>query len=617
MNRSTDARRIAHMVSMTVVIALACLIGAGSAPASLSAGSTAHAGGVYRVGWEKSFNFTDSFDPTGEYLSDGFGIYSNLMIRTLVGYDHVAGASGNRLVPDLATSVPKPTAGGTIYTFHLKPGIRFGPPVKREITSRDILYALERLAKPKDGGQYSFYYTVIKGFAAYGAGKTKSITGISTPNAGTIVFHLTRPTGDFLYRMSMPATGPIPAEVARCFEGQPGKYGRDLVSSGPYMIQGADKVDDSSCAKLQQMSGFDGQTTLTLVRNPDYDPKTDSAAARQNLPDEFQFTVDSSATDILDKVAAGQLDDEISTIPPQVLEQDYTTPSLRHSLQLNPNDLTNYVTMNLTQPPFDDIHVRRAMNWIMDKAGLLQAYGGPTAGTIATHIAPDTIFNNQLAEYDPYKTPGEHGSLADAKAAMIGSRYDTAHNGLCSAPQCKNVLLLADAHAVDANLVAVIEQSAAKIGITFTVRTVNGGYPFVGSPFRNIPIAEFPGWGKDYADPLTFFNPLFDGRTIIPSGNTNYSLVGISLPQCKTLHVTGNCATVPKVNAQLDRCAALTRQPRRSCYENLDRYLMTQVAPWIPYRWAYAQHVTSTNVTQWQFDQFSGTIAYAHVAVRT
>ena len=38
----------------------------------------------------------------------------------------------------------------------------------------------------------------------------------------------------------MPAAGPIPQEVAKCFEGQPGKYGLDLISSGPYMIDGSD-----------------------------------------------------------------------------------------------------------------------------------------------------------------------------------------------------------------------------------------------------------------------------------------------------------------------------------------------------------------------------------------
>ena len=170
------------------------------------------------------------------------------MIRTLVGYNHVAGPAGNVLVPDLATSVPKPTGGGTTYAFHLKHGVRFGPPVGRAITSADVRYAMERIGRPKDGAEYAFYYSPIAGFDAYAAGKAKSISGISTPNKSTIVFHLTRPTGDFLYRLAMPATGPIPAEVARCFEGQAGRYGKDVVTTGPYMIAGADKVDASSCS---------------------------------------------------------------------------------------------------------------------------------------------------------------------------------------------------------------------------------------------------------------------------------------------------------------------------------------------------------------------------------
>ena len=88
-----------------------------------SAKTRVSAGGTLRVGWEQSFGFTDSFDPTGEYLGDAFGIYSSLLVRTLVGYNHVPDAAGNQLVPDIATSVPAPTNGGTVYTFHLKPGI--------------------------------------------------------------------------------------------------------------------------------------------------------------------------------------------------------------------------------------------------------------------------------------------------------------------------------------------------------------------------------------------------------------------------------------------------------------------------------------------------------------
>jgi peptide/nickel transport system substrate-binding protein len=230
MGRNRSSISVAALIVATGAVAAIAAVSAG---AKGIASPRAAAGGTYKVGWENVFGFTDSFDPTGEYLVFPLGIYSNLMIRTLAGYNHVAGPAGNKLVPDLAVSLPKPTNGGKTYTFQLKPGIKFGPPVSRAVTSKDVLYAFERLAKPKDGGQYSFYYTVIKGFTAYGVGKAKAISGIQTPNDSTIVFNLTQPAGDFLYRLAMPATGPIPEEVAGCFEGKPGQYGRAVVSTGP------------------------------------------------------------------------------------------------------------------------------------------------------------------------------------------------------------------------------------------------------------------------------------------------------------------------------------------------------------------------------------------------
>src|SRR5581483_7994183 len=102
--------------------------------------------------------------------------------------------------------------------------------------------------------------------------------------------------------------------------------------------------------------------------------------------------------------------------------------------------------------------------------------------------------------------------------------------------------------------------------ITFTIRAVNGAYPSIQTPAKNIPISERPGWGKDFADPETFFSPLFDSRNIIPNGNTNYSLVGITPSQCAALHVTGNCTNVPSVNSQLDKCSALLGGARQTCY---------------------------------------------------
>ena len=116
---------------------------------------------------------------------------------------------------------------------------------------------------------------------------------------------------------------------------------------------------------------------------------------------------------------------------------------------------------------------------------------------------------------------------------------------------------------------------------------------------------------------MTFFEPLFDGRNIIPAGNTDYSLVGITAEIAKKVGATGNLTGVPSVDGDLDTCSALSGDPRRICYQNLDKKLMTDVVPWIPWLWSYATDITGPKVTKWSFDQFSTTPAYAHVAVKS
>jgi len=588
------------------------IVASGSASKAGSTKSHVSAGGVLNVGWEQDFGSTDNFDPTGEYLGDWFGIASNLLIRTLVNYNHLPNGAGNKPVPDLAASW-KISNGGKTYTFNLRHGVKFAPPLSREVTATDILTAMKRLANPKDGAEYAFYYSPIKGFDA---GKGKSISGIKIPNPYTIVFNLTKPTGDFLQRMAMPATGPMPAEVVKCFEGQPGKYGQNLIASGPYMIAGSDKVDASSCAKIKPASGYDGKTLYDLVRNPNYSAATDSKAARENFVDEFRFIVNASFDDIHNKIEAGELDMATSTIPPTFLKKYCTPGKINSRCHQNSGDRTWYMYMNMTQPPFDDLKVRQAMNWIVNKTALVQAWGGPVIGDVANHIVPDSVFNNRLSEYKPYRTDGNFGSVAKAKAALKGSKYDTAKNGTCSASACKNVLLVADTRGVDDKMLPVIQADAKKIGITFKVRTIKGAYPTLQTPKNNVAISERPGWGKDYGDASTFFIPLFASYDIIESGNPNYSLVGLTPAIAKKVGAAGTINGVPSIDSDIDKCQALTDPARTNCWMNLDKKVMTKIVPWVPYLWAKVTRITSKNVTKYEFDQFGTTPAYAHIAVK-
>jgi peptide/nickel transport system substrate-binding protein len=612
-------RRFAAIVLAVAVAGLAVAGAASARPqhegkaTAKSADSRVKAGGVFRTEWESSFDFTDGFDPTGEYLGEAFGIYSNLLVRTLVGYNHVAGAPGNVIVPDLATNTGVISNGGKTYTFKLKDGIKFGPPLNRAITSKDILWAFERIGTKSVGAQYGFYYDAIKGMKAFSAGKSKVIQGIKTPDPKTIIFDLTKPTGDFRYRLSMPAAGPQPQEVSGCFT-QPNQYGRYVISSGPYMIAGSDKLNASSCDTIKAaggISGWDGEKTMDLVRNPAYNPATDSTKARENFPDEFTFTVNSNADDIYARVTRGDIEEEVAGETPSVLRQYHGSPQLH----TNDGDRTWYLTMNLTQPPFDDVHVRRAVNFVVNREALRKSWGGASAGAVATHIAPDAILDNKLKGYAPFGNG--RGDLNKAKAEMKLSKYDKNHDGLCDASACRNLLTITGDREVEKGFIPSLTQNLKSIGIVIKDRVLKDAYTPIQTTRNNIPFSTRPGWGKDYADALTFYGPLFDGRNIIPVGNTNYSLLGITPAIAKKVGVKGSVTDVPSINADLDKCGVLVAGARVSCYAALDKKLTTQIVPWVPYLWSYAQSISSQNVTKFMFDQFGGTIAYAHVAVKS
>ena len=178
------------------------------------------------------------------------------------------------------------------------------------------------------------------------------------------------------------------------------------------MIQGADTVDahlvrgaqaDQRLRRSRTGTTSSSSATRTTTSRP--------TSTGKNYPTSSSSSSNSNADDIFAKVQAGDLEDEVSRRRRRRIRHYATNPALKPQLIPNVGDRTNYITMNLTQPPFDDIHVRKAMNCIIDKAALQKAWGGPIAGSIATHIVPPVLYNNGLAEYDPYATPNEAGSV--------------------------------------------------------------------------------------------------------------------------------------------------------------------------------------------------------------
>jgi peptide/nickel transport system substrate-binding protein len=615
-------RRTFGMVGLAlavVLVATACGGGGGEEKPSAPSGGTAQKGGVYRTGIS-NFPFTQGFDPTAEYLGLAFDFYGALL-RALVGYKHVAGAEGNKLYPDLAQTLDNvASSDGLTYTFKLKQGVKFGPPVNRAVTSKDVEYAFERLNISTLGAGYgTYYYESIKGMDGT-AKDAKPISGIETPDDQTIVFHLKKPTSDFLYRLGMPATAPIPQEVAKCFNNKIGGYGRYVISSGPYMLQGSDKLNISSCGAMKPIAGFDSTKKLVMVRNPSYDQATDDL--RSNYVDGIDIQVNSNVDDIFNKVLQGSLDGSLYDPPPATIVRQYLTdPNKKQYLHSDSGDRTHFMFMNLSTPPFDDIHVRKALNFVMNKAGVLRAWGGTTFGQIATHVMPPSVINNTLGQdFDPYKSPNFGGDEAKAKEEMKQSKYDSNKDGVCDAPDCKGLVMVNRNSSPWTTAEPVVVDSLAKIGIQVKPRELADHYTAVQTVKNQIPLGMDTSWGKDWADPGTFGAPLFGGPNIVPTNNSNYGLIGLTPDKAKDLGIkVPPGMTFPSVDADLAKCDKISVETqvdeRTACFVEVDKKIMTEVVPWVPLLWVQVITTTAPSLTKYEFDQFAGEISLTQIAV--
>jgi ABC-type transport system substrate-binding protein len=137
---------------------------------------------------------------------------------------------------------------------------------------------------------------------------------------------------------------------------------------------------------------------------------------------------------------------------------------------------------------------------------------------------------------------------------------------------------------------------------------------------NQIPIGMDTGWGKDYADPGTFGAPLFGGPNIVPTNNSNYGLIGLTPEKAKELGIkVPPGMTFPSVDADLAACNKISveeqAEERTACFVEIDKKIMTEVVPWVPFLWAQNVTTTAPSVTKYEFDQFSGYISLTQIAV--
>lgn len=553
----------------------------------------------------------------------GFEIERCCLVRTLLGYNgRPTSEGGGTLRPDVAAELPRISADGLTWTFRLRRGLRYAPPLEdTEITAFDFIRSIERAMRPLPPslpdyfGEHLDSYTVdflnlvglIAGADEYANGGAESISGLTAPNPHTLEIHLTRPAGNIGYIVSQPDLAPIPpnphAPDARfgVAQGHERFYFSYLVASGPYMIEGAEDIDFSVPPSRQLPASGDAPDSLTLVRNPSWDPSADPL--RPAHPDRIVLTPVPDEGDARRLVRTRTLDLVFNwEAPPRLLEDPRGAGRTFTTLR----DWVVFVHLNLAVPPLDDIHVRRAMNLAVARAPLLRHWERAGLGaSVATHLGLDSEENNLLLNFDPYDAASADESAA--RKEMARSRYDRDGDGVCDAAPCRDLVMIARTDFPEQVTVArAVAEQLRTIGLEVQV-DAQGPERFgstYGTPEARIAL-RLDQWIKDLPSGATYFPPLFGTPgTGVTSGN-NQSMLGASPRQLRRWGY--EVTSVPSVDDRIESCLGLTFGLQTRCWADLDAYLMTEIVPWIPLVTLDTGRLTSSRVHSLSFDQAAPT----------
>ncbi|NUR28009.1 MAG: ABC transporter substrate-binding protein, partial [Catenulispora sp.] len=297
-------------------------------------------------------------------------------------------------------------------------------------------------------------------------------------------------------------------------------YEKHPVSSGPYMV-----------------ATYEKKKTLNLVRNPHWSSATDNL--RYACPDKINITAGLEPAVINQRIATGTGQDANAvttdaTVGPDQLAQLNSNPDLAKRVAKGEFPATTYLAFNTKVKPFDDIRVRQAISYAVNRTTAVNAAGGTAvAGASTTFLPPQKALGYQAYDYFP---AGATGNAAKAKELLAQAGFP---NGL-------SIDLYHEADDADnlgPKLATAIQDSLKAAGITVNLKpTDDSGYrDLTGKPSTE-PGLSLQYWGADWPSGGPFLIPVFDGRQIVDSGG-NFNLAQLN---------------DPAVNAEIDAINAIT-----------------------------------------------------------
>ncbi len=279
---------------------------------------------------------------------------------------------------DLAESVPAPTDGGRTYAFQLRGGLRYS--TGAAVHASDVRRGLERVLSVNR--ETASFYASIRGARRCLEQHKRRVpcdlsSGIQVDDAtGTITFRLTAPDADFLDKLALPnavAVAPGVGIVARA----------PVPATGPYMV-----------------AGLGAHEPLRLVRNPRFRPVD---GRPDGYPDAITIDCCADPQRALRAVEQGRAD-LVGGVPGPTIELAGQAGALatRFAGQLRATPIrgTIFAFLNIHTPPFDDVNVRRALNYAVDRRAVVAVQGGERAAQVTCQFLPPNFQGHRT--YCPY-----------------------------------------------------------------------------------------------------------------------------------------------------------------------------------------------------------------------
>ncbi len=437
------------------------LLSTAAALALLVAAPAGHAAEMAKQGGSMVVTYKDdvsTLDPAIGYDWQNWSMIKSLFDGLM---DYAPGTT--ELIPDLAESY-EISADGTVFTFKLRPGVKFHN--GRALTAADIKYSIERAVNPATQSPGQGFFASIAGFDEMAGGSAGELSGIATPDDHTVVITLSRPDATFLHVMAINFSFAVPKEAID-------EYGADFATHP--VGTGAFKLREWTLGQR-----------VVFERNPDY--------YREGLPhlDEITFEIGQEPTVALLRLQRGEVDILGDGIPPAQFAEVMADPANAGLIVEGGQLHTGYVTMNVTQPPFDKVQVRQAVNMAINKDRIVR------------------IINNRAVPANQPLPP-----------AMPG--YDTAYAGYpFDAAKAKE--LLAEAGYADGftteiyamntdpnpRIAQAIQQDLAQVGITAEIKSLAQSTVIEAGGNGTAPMVWSGGmaWIADFPDPSNFYGPI-------------------------------------------------------------------------------------------------------------